>query len=54
VNIPTIGIRAGSFRNSLTTGRKIMDIQEVYSANGVPLFNGLKFPHWIIRMREFL
>jgi hypothetical protein len=54
VNIPTIGIRAGSFRNNLTIGRKIMDIHEVYSADGVPLLNVSNFAHWKIRMRAFL
>jgi hypothetical protein len=54
VNIPTIGIGAGSFRNNLTIGRKIMDIHEVYSADGVSLFNGSNFSHWRIRMRSFL
>jgi hypothetical protein len=53
MNIPTIGIREGSFRNSLTTGRKIMDIQEVYFEDRVPLFNGSNFSHWSIRMRHF-
>jgi hypothetical protein len=54
VNIPTIGIRAGSFRNNLTTRRNIMDIQEFYSKYGVPLFNGSNFVHWSIRMRALL
>jgi len=30
-----------------------VDIQEFYSANGVPLFNGSFFSHWSIRMRAF-
>jgi hypothetical protein len=54
VNIPTIGIIVGSFMKSLTIGRKVIDIQEVYSTDGVPLFNGSNFSHWSIRMRTFL
>jgi hypothetical protein len=50
VNISTIDVRVGSFKNNLTIGRKIMYIQEEYSANGVPLFNGSNFSHWSIRI----
>jgi hypothetical protein len=54
VNILTIGIRAGSFRNNLTTGRKIMDKQGEFTKNGTPLFDGKNYAFWSIRMRAFL
>jgi hypothetical protein len=40
LNILTIGIRAGSLSNNLTTRRKIMDKQGEFTKNGTPLFYG--------------
>jgi hypothetical protein len=44
----------GSFRNNLTTGRKIMDKQGEFTKNGTPLFDGKNYAFWSIRMRQFL
>jgi hypothetical protein len=54
LNIITIGIRAGSFRNSLTIGRKIMDKKEKFTKNGTPLFDGKNYSFWSIIIRELL
>jgi hypothetical protein len=54
VNILTIGIRAGSFRNNLTTGRNIMDKQGEFTKTGTSLFDGKNYVFWSIRMRVFL
>jgi hypothetical protein len=51
VNILTIGIRVGSFRNNLTTGRQIMDKKGEFTKNGTPLFDGKNYAFWSIRMR---
>jgi hypothetical protein len=53
LNILTIGIRAASFKNSLTTGRKIMDKQGEFTKNGTPFFDGKNYVFWSTRMRKF-
>jgi hypothetical protein len=54
VIILTIGVIIGSFRNNLTTGRKIMDKKGEFTKNGTPLFDGKNYAFWSIRMRYLL
>jgi hypothetical protein len=49
LSIPTISVRAGSFSNSLTTGRKIMDCTK----NGTSVFDGHNYAFWNRRMKTF-
>ena len=57
--LSTIGIKVGSFTNSLITGRKIllkttMDQQERLVTNKPPLFTGDNYAYWSVRMKFHL
>jgi hypothetical protein len=56
LNIPTIGIREGSFRQSNHWKEDLYRYgpQENFSKNGAPLFDGTNYTFWRIRMRIFL
>jgi hypothetical protein len=53
LNIITITIRAGSFRNNLTIGMQIMNKQGEFTKNGAPLLDGKNYAFWSIIMRAF-
>lgn len=57
LKVPIVGIRVGSFRNILTTGRKIratpMECHLGIGLNMAPLFDGIEYEIWSIRMKAF-
>ena len=58
--LSTIGIRAGYFTNSLTTGRKILlknivdQEEEIYTENGSPILGKEEYIFWRTIMESYL